>query len=87
MSIPPSLFKALRARLKATWMAGDFGRIAKYSGPAAEQFMARRATKPGVRVLGVACGTRQSGDPRRQSRCEGYIRLPVGLLDSDAVRS
>jgi hypothetical protein len=23
-------FKALKARMKATWMAGDFGRVAKH---------------------------------------------------------
>jgi SAM-dependent methyltransferase len=37
-------------------MAGDFGQIARYNEPAAEQFIARRAIKPGVRVLDVACG-------------------------------
>lgn len=52
-----SEFEALKARLKATWMAGDFGQIAKYGEPAAEQFIARRAIKPGLRVLDVACGT------------------------------
>jgi 2-polyprenyl-3-methyl-5-hydroxy-6-metoxy-1,4-benzoquinol methylase len=56
MSIPPSPLKSLRARLKAAWMAGDFGQIARYNEPAAEQFIARRAIKPGVRVLDVACG-------------------------------
>jgi ubiquinone/menaquinone biosynthesis C-methylase UbiE len=49
--------EVLKARLKATWMAGDFGQIAKYSEAAAEQFIARRAIKPGMRVLDVACGT------------------------------
>jgi ubiquinone/menaquinone biosynthesis C-methylase UbiE len=50
-------FTALKARLKATWMAGDFGQIAQYSAAAAEQFIARRAITPGIRVLDVACGT------------------------------
>src|SRR5262249_6469702 len=50
-------FTALKARLQATWMAGDFGQIAKYSEAAAEQFIARRAITPGMRVLDVACGT------------------------------
>ena len=49
--------EALKARLKATWMAGDFGQIAKASEIAAEQFIARCAIKPGMRVLDVACGT------------------------------
>jgi hypothetical protein len=33
---------ALKARLKSTWMAGDFGQIARYSQPAADEFIARR---------------------------------------------
>src|SRR5215471_7148287 len=50
-------FTALKARLKATWMAGDFGQIAQYSEAAAAQFIAQRAITPGMRVLDVACGT------------------------------
>lgn len=57
MTTTSSDFEALKARLKATWMAGDFGQIAKYGEPAAEQFIARRPIKPGMRVLDVACGT------------------------------
>ena len=57
MTTTSSEFEALKARLKATWMAGDFGQIAQYSEPAAEQFIARRAITPGMRVLDVACGT------------------------------
>jgi ubiquinone/menaquinone biosynthesis C-methylase UbiE len=47
----------LKARMRATWMAGDFGEIARYSQPAADEFMARRGVQPGMRVLDVACGT------------------------------
>lgn len=52
-----SEFDALKARLKATWIAGDFGQIAKYLEPTAEQFIARRTIQPGMWVLDVACGT------------------------------
>lgn len=57
MTTTSSEFEALKARLKATWMAGDFGQIAQYSEPVAEQFIARRTITPGMRVLDVACGT------------------------------
>ena len=57
MTNTSSEFEALKARLKATWMAGDFGQIAQYSEPVAEQFIARRTITPGIRVLDVACGT------------------------------
>lgn len=49
--------EALKARLKSTWMAGDFGEIAKSVESHAEEFIARRPIKPGMRVLDVACGT------------------------------
>ena len=57
MTTTSAEFAALKERLKATWIAGDFGQIAQYSEPAAEQFIARRAITPGMRVLDVACGT------------------------------
>ena len=50
-------FEALKARLRATWMAGDFGQIAKYSYHGAEEFVSRLPITPGLKVLDVACGT------------------------------
>jgi SAM-dependent methyltransferase len=47
----------LKARLKATWETGDFGQVARYTLPAAEEFMERLRVQPGERVLDVACGT------------------------------
>ena len=49
--------EALKGRLKATWMAGDFGQIAHGYSPGAEEFIARLKLEPGQRVLDVACGT------------------------------
>lgn len=49
--------EALKAKLKATWMAGDFGQIARSYAPGAEEFIARLALEPGLCVLDVACGT------------------------------
>jgi SAM-dependent methyltransferase len=47
----------IKASMRATWMAGDFGMIAKTAVKAAEEFVARLPIKPGMRVLDVACGT------------------------------
>jgi SAM-dependent methyltransferase len=47
----------LKARVKATWMAGNYARIAETTAPAANAFIARRHLKPGVRLLDVACGS------------------------------
>ncbi|MEP6703568.1 MAG: methyltransferase domain-containing protein [Acidobacteriota bacterium] len=46
----------LKARLKATWIAGDYGLIAKSTESGAEEFINRLALKPGTRLLDVACG-------------------------------
>src|SRR5512141_702603 len=48
---------ALRARVRATWTAGDFGRIAVGFEEGAAEFIARLALKAGERVRDVACGT------------------------------
>lgn len=47
----------LKARAKATWMAGHYARIAEATASAANEFIARRHLKPGVRLLDVACGS------------------------------
>ena len=47
----------LKSRLKATWTAGDFDRIAQVYEPGAVAFIDRLALTPGTRVLDVACGS------------------------------
>ncbi|HVM47868.1 MAG TPA: class I SAM-dependent methyltransferase [Candidatus Acidoferrum sp.] len=49
--------QAIKAREKATWESGDFGQIATYTMPSAEEFMGRLPLRPGDDVLDVACGT------------------------------
>jgi SAM-dependent methyltransferase len=44
-------------RVRATWTAGDFGRIATGYAPGAAEFIARLRLGQGERVLDVACGT------------------------------
>jgi SAM-dependent methyltransferase len=48
---------SLKARLKATWMSGDFDKIAQIIAEGGEEFIARLQLQPGARVLDVACGT------------------------------
>lgn len=48
---------ALTERTRATWMAGDFGKIAKSYEPGAAEFITRLNLQPGEQVLDVACGT------------------------------
>jgi SAM-dependent methyltransferase len=47
----------LTERVRATWTAGDFGRIARGYVRGAGEFIARLGLDAGERVLDVACGT------------------------------
>jgi ubiquinone/menaquinone biosynthesis C-methylase UbiE len=53
----------LKAKLKATWMAGDFGQIAKAYSPGAAEFIERLDLQSGEKVLDVACGAGNSAIP------------------------
>jgi ubiquinone/menaquinone biosynthesis C-methylase UbiE len=48
---------ALKAKLRATWIAGDFEEIAKALSAEAQKFINNLGLKPGMKVLDVACGT------------------------------
>lgn len=48
---------ALKTRLRATWIAGDFGQIARFLATEGEEFIKRLELKPEMKVLDVACGT------------------------------
>ncbi|MGV3742217.1 MAG: SAM-dependent methyltransferase, partial [Burkholderiaceae bacterium] len=61
-AMPPEL-ATLKARLKATWMAGDYGHFAQYLEPGALEFLERLAIPPGTRMLDVACGAGQIAIP------------------------
>ena len=54
---PALEIESIKARQKSTWESGDFGQVAKFLTPIAEQFMARIDLRPGTRVLDAACGT------------------------------
>ncbi|MCA1577473.1 MAG: class I SAM-dependent methyltransferase [Acidobacteria bacterium] len=59
--------EALKTKLRATWIAGDFGEIAKTYATDAEEFVRGLNLQPGMRVLDVACGT-------------GNVALPAARL-------
>lgn len=49
----------LKARLKKTWMAGDYDRFSRYMENGARDFYERLDTAPGAHFLDVACGSGQ----------------------------
>lgn len=54
---------ALKARLKAMWMSGDYGHFATFLEPGAMEFFPRLGISSGERVLDVACGAGQLAFP------------------------
>lgn len=54
---PAPGLERLKLRMRETWMAGDFGQIARYSARCAAEFVDRLQIEAGARVLDVACGT------------------------------
>lgn len=49
----------LKARLKATWMTGDYDRFARYMEDGAREFYQRLELPPGTKLLDVGCGAGQ----------------------------
>jgi ubiquinone/menaquinone biosynthesis C-methylase UbiE len=56
MEMTPEM-EALKSKLRATWIAGDFGEIAKSIAAGGEEFVRRLMVTPEMKVLDVACGT------------------------------
>jgi SAM-dependent methyltransferase len=52
-------FDALKARLKSTWMAGDYDLFSRYMEPGAREFHERIGVPSGASLLDVACGSGQ----------------------------
>ncbi len=63
---------ALKAKLRATWISGDFGQIAKFLETEAKDFVNRLGIQPGSKVLDVACGT-------------GNLALPAARLGANVT--
>ena len=86
-TMPPEM-EALKARLKATWMSGDYGHFAKYLEPGALEFLSRLAVEPGTRMLDVACGAGQIAIPaaRAGARVTG-IDIASNLIEQARARA
>jgi SAM-dependent methyltransferase len=61
-TVSPDLAE-LKSRMKATWMAGDFGQIATFTADEGESFIGRIGITKGAKVLDVACGTGNTAIP------------------------
>lgn len=61
-TITPEM-QALKTKLKATWMSGDYGRFAKYLEPGALEIIQELEIAPGTQVLDLGCGAGQIAIP------------------------
>ena len=80
--------EALKARLKATWMSGDYGYFATYLEPGALEFLSRIRIEPGARVLDVACGAGQTAIPlsRAGAKVTG-LDIATNLVEQARARA
>ena len=80
--------EALKTRLKATWMSGDYGHFATYLEPGALEFLSRIQIEPGVRVLDVACGAGQTAIPmsRAGAKVTG-VDIATNLIEQARTRA
>lgn len=62
--------ETIKAKQKAMWMSGDYGRFAQYLEPGALEFFTRLNIAPGMRVLDVACGAGQIAIPAARAGAE-----------------
>jgi SAM-dependent methyltransferase len=80
--------ESLKTKLKSTWMAGDFGQVAKVIEDSATEFINRLNLKPGDRVLDVACGTGNTAIPAAQAGADVTgVDIATNLLEQARARA
>ena len=81
-------FRQLKSALKSSWMAGDFGEVAKYTAKEGEACVNRTKISRGSRVLDVACGTGNTAIPAARLGAEVTgVDIAPNLLEQAARRA
>jgi ubiquinone/menaquinone biosynthesis C-methylase UbiE len=79
---------ALKLRLKATWMSGDYGHFAQYLEPGALAYLERLDIAPGTRMLDVGCGAGQITIPAaRAGAVVTGIDIAANLIEEAQLRA
>jgi SAM-dependent methyltransferase len=80
--------ETLKARLKATWMTGDYGHFATYLEPGALKFLGRIAIEPDVRLLDVGCGAGQIAIPAARAGADVTgVDIATNLIEQARARA
>jgi ubiquinone/menaquinone biosynthesis C-methylase UbiE len=88
MQSNPMPIEALKERMKCTWMAGDFGEVAKFTAMEAEAFVNRLPIQRGMQVLDVACGTGNLAIPvARKGAVVTGVDIAANLLEQARARA
>ena len=78
----------LKTRIRATWMAGDYGSVAALTESAAKDFIDRRQIKPNMQVLDVACGNGNLSIPAAKAGAAVTgVDIAPNLLDQARARA
>ena len=78
----------LKTRIRATWMAGDYGSVAASTESAAKNFIDRRQIKPNMQVLDVAYGNGNLSIPAAKAGAAVTgVDIAPNLLDQARARA
>jgi len=79
---------ALKTKMKATWVSGDFGKIAEVINGSGVDLVNRMELNPGETVLDVACGTGNTAIPAaKKGAIVTGIDLAPNLLEQARERA
>jgi ubiquinone/menaquinone biosynthesis C-methylase UbiE len=80
--------ETLKGKLRATWIAGDFGKIAEMIAKGGEEFVERLDLKHGMKVLDVACGTGNLAIPAAKTGADVTgVDIAPNLIDQAIERA
>jgi SAM-dependent methyltransferase len=88
MSTPGPTIEQIKSNMRSTWMAGDFGVVAKTVSAGAEDFIAHLGIPAGARVLDIACGTGNTAIPLARRGCiVTGVDIAPNLLEQARARA
>ena len=88
MSAANPELETLKTRLKAMWISGDFGQVARIIQQSADELIARLELKPGERVLDVACGSGNLAIPAaRAGAIVTGVDIATNLIEQARARA